>query len=168
MDIPGVVRGLDLQEVRPGVYAGRYTIRRRDDPDAFGRAVATLQRGHLRANARVDVRGRDDDRWDRDERPPVISDLTPDHGARIDERGRTRISARFSDDGAGIDPASVRLRVDGRDVTGEARIEGDAVRFRDDLALGRHSAELVVRDRAGNVARRVWNFDVVGFYGFQR
>jgi hypothetical protein len=94
----------------------------------------------------------------------VISDLTPDHGARVDARGRTRIAARFNDDGAGIDTASVRLRVDGRDVTGEARIEGDELQYREDLAPGRHSAELVVRDRAGNVTRRAWTFDVVGAF----
>lgn len=172
MDIPGVVRRLDLQEVRPGVYEGRYTVRRRDDPDAFRRAVATLQRGHLRATARVDMRGgwdRDrDDRWGRDDRAPVISEISPAHGGRVDERGRTRISARFSDDGSGVDLTSVRLRVDGRDVTGAARIDSDEVHYREDLARGRHTVELVLRDRAGNVARRVWNFDVTGTYGWPR
>jgi hypothetical protein len=170
MDIPGVVRGLDLQEVRPGVYEGRYTVRRRDDPNAFHRATATLQRGNQRATARVEMRGGDDreDRWGRDDRAPVISDISPDHGARVDERGRTRISARFSDDGTGIDSGSVRLRVDGRDVTAHARIDADEVRYREDLAPGRHTVELVVRDRAGNVGRRVWNFDVGAAYGYQR
>lgn len=165
MDIPGVVRGLDLQEVRPGVYEGRYTVRRRDDPDAFRRAIATLQSGHQQATARLDMRGGD---HDRDDRAPVISDISPDHGARVDERGRTRISARFSDDGTGIDTGSLSLRVDGRDVTAQARIDAGEVRYREDLAPGRHTVELVVRDRAGNVGRRVWNFDVAGAYGSQR
>lgn len=57
LDIPGVIRGVALQETRPGVYEGSYTIRRHDDPDAFDRAVATLQQGRLRATARVEIRG---------------------------------------------------------------------------------------------------------------
>lgn len=57
LDIPGVIRGVDLQETRPGVYEGSYTIRRRDDMDAFDRAVATLQSGRERATARVEIRG---------------------------------------------------------------------------------------------------------------
>ena len=61
LDIPGVIRGVDLVEVRPGVYEGTYTVRRRDDLDAFGRAVATLRNGNQRTTARVDVRGGDRD-----------------------------------------------------------------------------------------------------------
>jgi len=95
----------------------------------------------------------------RDQRPPRITDVTPDHGDRIGERGRTRISARFHDAGSGV--RSVALRVDGRDVTGWSRVEGDRIRYREDLAPGRHVAEVMVRDRAGNVSRRAWSFVVV-------
>jgi len=54
----------------------------------------------------------------------------------------------------------VLLRVDGRDVSPRVRIEEDLVRYAEDLPAGRHNAELVVRDRAGNSARRSWSFDV--------
>ena len=93
----------------------------------------------------------------RDHRGPEITDVAPDH--RVDERGRTRISARFHDDRSGV--ASARLRVDGRDVTRESRVDRDEIHYREDLAPGRHSAEVIVRDRAGNVSRRAWNFVVV-------
>lgn len=99
--------------------------------------------------------------WRRDERPPTIGDLTPLPGERVGERYRMTVSARFSDYAAGIDPASVRLRIDGRDVTGASRIGPDEVRFHNNLFPGRHLAEVVVRDRAGNTARRSWQFDVV-------
>lgn len=105
---------------------------------------------------------RHDDRWGhrpRDQRAPQIVDVTPDHGGRVDERGRTRISARFVDQGSGV--AGAWLRVDGRDVTGAARFDGDRIRYREDLAPGRHVAEVMVRDRAGNVNRRAWTFFVV-------
>jgi len=95
-----------------------------------------------------------------DQRAPRIFDVTPEDGDRVGARGWTRITARFQDRGAGV--AAVWLRVDGRDVTSRARVEGDDVRYAEDLRPGRHRAELVVRDRAGNTARRTWSFDVVG------
>lgn len=160
VDIPGVVRGIEMREVRPGVYEGNYTVRRRDDLQAFDRAVATLSRGHFRTTARADFRD-DQRRWGRDERAPRISDLWPRNGEQISRRGLARIAVRMDDDRSGVDPASVRLRVDGRDVTPDARIMQDEVRYAENLPRGRHSAELVVRDRAGNAARTAWTFDVV-------
>ena len=102
-----------------------------------------------------DARGR------RDNRNPEIVSVSPAHGERISERGFARISARFGDDRSGVDTGSVRLRVDGRDVTGRSRIDGDSIDYRADLAPGRHVAEVTVRDRAGNLTRRSWTFDVV-------
>lgn len=95
----------------------------------------------------------------RDQAPPQIIDVTPDQGERVDDRRRTRISARFADEGSGVQAAW--LRVDGRDVTSYARFDGDRIRYRDDLAPGRHVAEVIVRDNAGNVSRRAWSFRVV-------
>jgi hypothetical protein len=99
--------------------------------------------------------------WDR--RGPEISDVTPYDGSRVVERGhrRTEISARIGDNRSGIDYSSIRLRIDGRDVTHRARIDGNDVRYREDLHPGRHVAELAVRDRAGNWSRRAWSFDVI-------
>lgn len=157
MRIPGVAAGIDLKETRPGVYEGSYTIRRRDDLGAFDRAVATLRSGNQRATARLEI----EERQARDERPPQISGLTPSNGERIEERRRTEIFARVSDDGSGVDPASLRLRVDGLDVTQDARVTGDEVRYREELGRGNHTAELLVRDRAGNAARTAWTFRVI-------
>lgn len=158
VDIPGVISGIDLAEVRPGVYEGTYTVRRRDDLDAFTGAKATLREGKQRVTARVDLRGRDGDR--RDERPPTISDLTPGNGEQVNERGRTHISARIADEGSGIATDSVRLRLNGRDVTADARVSDDEVQYRADLDPGRYTAELTVRDEAGNATTKGWTFDV--------
>lgn len=155
LDIPGVVRNVRLQETRPGIYEGRYTIRRGDRLAAFDRAVATLRRGPDRAIAQLAFA----DSIDR--RSPRISQLTPGQGTRVDERGRTFIQARLSDEGSGIDPRSVRLFVDGLDVTANAHVDSDEIGYRERLGRGRHSAELVVRDRAGNETRSAWSFAVV-------
>jgi hypothetical protein len=110
-------------------------------------------------------RGHDHDRGQhtgqRDERAPFIHELSPRPGERVGEQLRMTVGARFGDNASGVDPASVRLRIDGRDVTAASRVLGDEVRFHNNLFPGRHVAEVVVRDRAGNTARRSWQFDVV-------
>lgn len=165
VDVPGVVSGLNLAETRAGVYEGSYVIRRGDNLDAFPRAVATLQTGSQRASAQLDQRGRGrdrDERQARDERPPQVVDVAPDQGARVTARGKTRIAAKLEDRGrAGIDPASVQLRVDGRDVTRAARLTASGIEYHEDLRPGRHSAEVSLRDRSGNVTRHAWSFDVL-------
>jgi hypothetical protein len=157
VDIPGVITGVELEEGRPGVYDGSYTIRRRDDMDAFTRAVATLRTGNARSTARV-VR---EPEVARDDRPPTISNILPANGDRISERGRTHISARLADEGSGIDEDSVRLRIAGRDVSRDVKVEGNELHYRRDLDPGRYHAELIVRDKAGNRTERAWNFEVV-------
>lgn len=166
VDVPGVVRGLELREVRRGVYTGEYRVGRRDNLDAFHEAIAILESHGGRDIARADLRGLDREYggghgWGRDNRDPEISDMQPAPGERVAERRRTTISARLTDEGRGIDPNSVTLRVDGRDVTRHARIRDNQIHYRDDLGRGRHTAELTVRDRAGNTARRTWSFVVV-------
>jgi len=166
LDIPGVIRGVDLAEVRPGVYEGTYTVRRRDDMNAFSRSVATLRHGNQRATARVDLRGGEREFGQqqppgRDDRPPLISDMTPANGERVGDRGRTLVSARLQDEGSGVDRDSVRLRIDGREVTDDVRVSSEDVRYRADLPPGRHTAELTVRDRAGNTTTKAWTFDLV-------
>lgn len=55
VDVPGVVRGLALQETRPGLYVGSYTVQRRDDPRSFRDAEAMLRNGHQRTIARLNA-----------------------------------------------------------------------------------------------------------------
>lgn len=159
MSIPGVADRVELTETRPGVYEGTFTVRRRDDPDAFEKATGHLRHGNLRASVGLDLRGGDRG-YARDERSPQISDLSPSNGERIGERGQTRISARLEDEGSGIAEDSVRLRLNGRDVTADARVRDDRIDYREDLDPGRYTAELSVRDRAGNTSTKAWTFEV--------
>ena len=171
VDIPGVVSDVPLREVRPGVYEGSYTIRRRDDLDAFETAVASLRIGGQTATASAErfspVVGDRDTPRDRprmrDDAAPAISDLTPRNGETVPGAGRTIVSANFDDrDGSGVDPASVRVMVDGHDVSASARVRTDSFTYRSDLAPGRHTAEVTARDRAGNATTKSWTFDVAG------
>ena len=94
-----------------------------------------------------------------DRRAPRIFDVTPDADESIPTRGWTRIMARFQDDESGV--AAVFLSVDGRDVSGRARLTNGELRYAEDLSPGLHWAQLAVTDRAGNTARRTWQFSVV-------
>jgi hypothetical protein len=166
IDIPKVVQNIALREVQPGVYEGGYTIRLRDDLSEIDRAVATLRKGPMSTSARIVLDGEGfgyghgRGAHGHDRAGPQIVDVTPDQGQRVTERGLTQVSARFSDDRSGVDASSVRLRIDGRDVTGWSRVSARDVNFRADLREGRHTAQLVVRDRAGNVTRTEWTFAV--------
>jgi hypothetical protein len=99
----------------------------------------------------------------RDRQAPRILQVTPAQSQRVSDRGRTEITARFNDQGSGVAPRSVKLRVDGRDVTRQARVDYDDIRYAGNLRPGRHVAQLSVRDRAGNTTQRSWSFDVVDY-----
>lgn len=161
VDIPGVASGLVLSETRPGVYDGTYVVRQRDDPNAFARSVASLQTGNQRASAQVAIRGSDERPNRREDTAPVIYDVSPAQGAVLDD-GRVRIAARVQDDDRrGLANDAVTLRLDGRDVTRDVRLNGNELEYRANLPRGRHTAELQVRDAAGHVTRRAWSFDVM-------
>jgi hypothetical protein len=132
-------------------------------PFAAALLLAPLAALTLAQQAHADTRFHDHRHVQADHRAPRVSIVTPANGARIDARGRAHISALLSDDRSGVDPRSVHLRVDGRDVTRFARVTPAEVRVSEDLRPGRHIAQLQVRDRAGNTSRVAWSFDVVRF-----
>ncbi|MBI2495018.1 MAG: VCBS repeat-containing protein, partial [Candidatus Omnitrophica bacterium] len=93
--------------------------------------------------------------------PPAISALAPPDGAVLDT-ARPAIAASFSDATSGIDRASVRLALDGLDVTAQAAITDSTIRFMPaaDLTDGPHTIQLQVADQAGNLATAQTTFTV--------
>ena len=158
IDIPKVVKNVPLREVQPGVYEGSYTIRLRDDLSEIDRAVATLRKGPVTTTARIVLEG-EGAHWP-DRAGPRIVDITPNNNQLMPERGRTEVSARFDDNRSGVDPSSVRLRIDGTDVTRRSRVTAREVTFEANLRQGLHKVQLLVKDRAGNVTRTAWDFRV--------
>jgi hypothetical protein len=172
---------IPLRQQAAGTYTGSYVVRRADriDPTQLLTARLTVDGRTfsrqfnyptafqaLAMGAGGDRAARREERREErrearaDDRSPEITDLMPGNGERVGERGRTRIGARLADEGSGVDPASVRLRLNGRDVTADARVSADEVTYRDDLDPGRYAAEVTVRDQAGNLTRKTWSFDV--------
>jgi len=86
-------------------------------------------------------------------RPPLGSTTSAD----------ATISARFEDNGSGIDLSSARITLDASDVTADADITREGVTFTPPgpLANGIHRVTVTVSDRAGNASNQLsWRFGV--------
>lgn len=159
VDLPGVSNNFGLREVRPGFYEGNYTVRRADNFNPNRPIVATLRIGDRASTANVPFPGT---RQAVDNRPPTLTFLDPSDGARVTAGPSVHIAATFEDaGGSGIDPASVRIFVSGRDVTPQSQVNTKSVSFWGPLPPGRHIVEVTGRDLAGNGMRKSWGFEAV-------
>ena len=156
VDLPGIDNNVRMREVSPGHYEGSYTIRRADNLNLSAPVVASLRAGDRVVTANLappPPAG--------DNRPPVIGNLSPREGDTVNAAGPTVVSGNFEDrGGSGVDPASVRILLSGRNVTPEAQVTPQSFTFRAALPPGRHTVDVTARDRAGNAVRRSWSFDV--------
>lgn len=94
---------------------------------------------------------------------PTIADVRPDPGTGGSDR-RPAVSAAVADAGIGLDPASVRLLIDGADVTPAASLAGGRISYQPPapLAYGSHTATVQASDLAGNAAAPLtWSFQVL-------
>ena len=166
VDLPGVERDLKLRETRPGHYEGSYTLRRSDDLNPNRPIVATLRSGDRVVTSDLPIavgRPGADTRPPpgADNRAPNLVQLVPAEGATVPAGPPVHITAMFEDGrGSGVDPASVRIVVSGRNVTQEAQISPQSLSFRAALPPGRHTVDVTARDHAGNAVRKSWSFDV--------
>ena len=155
VDLPGVAR-VPMQEVRPGVYEGAYTLRRTDNLTPSRPIVASLRVGNetVRSNLTQGLTA--------DAKPPVLRNLSPKEGEAITDRTAIAVSATFDDaGGVGVDPKSVRIVVAGRNVTSESEVTPQFFSHRANLQPGRYTVDVTAKDLAGNAMRKTWNFDVV-------
>jgi len=155
VDLPGVAR-VAMQEVRPGVYEGAYTLRRTDNLTPSRPIVASLRVGNetVRSNLTQGLTA--------DAKPPVLRNLSPKEGEAITDRSAIAVSATFDDaGGVGVDPKSVRIVVAGRNVTPESEVTPQFFSHRANLQPGRYTVDVTAKDLAGNAMRKTWNFDVV-------
>lgn len=93
--------------------------------------------------------------------PPSIGEYGPLGEVPPDDL-RPEIFAQYTDVGSGIDPARVRLLLDGVDITSSATVGAGEIRWRSsqDLPDGERFVSLEVLDRAGNQSAAAWNFTV--------
>lgn len=96
----------------------------------------------------------------RDRTAPTISQIDPPDNANLTQT-HVIISASYQDDRA-VDVGTVRLVVDGQDVTSQAIISDASLSYATDLTPGQHTLSLVVADTSGNLTSRTWTFTVQG------
>ena len=97
----------------------------------------------------------------RDTTPPRVFRPQPPPNSRAQPDAAARAS--FGESGSGIDGDSARVELDGADVTGQARVDGDGITLRPakPLAPGAHRVRARVSDRAGNQGNVLsWQFGV--------
>ena len=168
VDLPGIERDLRLRETRPGHYEGSYTIRRSDDLHPNRPVVASLRSGDRVVTANLNLhagRPGGDGRPPRgDERPPAVVQISPPEGTTLPGGSPVMITATFEDGrGSGVDPATVRITLSGRNVTPNAQINDQSLSLRAyALPPGQHVVDITARDRAGNAVRKSWSFNVAG------
>ncbi|MCZ6676553.1 MAG: Ig-like domain-containing protein, partial [Candidatus Poribacteria bacterium] len=94
---------------------------------------------------------------------PSVTNLSPQGAARVLDR-RPTISAIYTDNQTGVDEASIKLSLDGVDITGNAEISANQAVYTPpgDLEFGPHTVKLEVADLAPKVNRAIqeWTFIV--------
>jgi len=92
---------------------------------------------------------------------PVISSQTPAADTQADCTAPS-IFASYTDNRIGVDTGSVRMSLDGNDVTADAQISQTGVTYQpSQLPDGNHQVELRVSDKAGNERVTSWGFSTV-------
>jgi chitodextrinase len=99
-----------------------------------------------------------------DTTPPGVTILSPQDQSTLSASALTAISAQYSDSGSGINSATVRLALDGADITALSQVTAAAISYTpaQPYAVGTHSVSLTVGDLAGNVVVATWGFTVAG------
>ncbi len=95
---------------------------------------------------------------------PTISNINPPENAIVAPlpdapTAHVVISASFQDNRA-VDPKSVRLVVDGQDVSSQVLVSSTGISYPVDLGSGPHTVFVELRDASGNRAARTWQFAV--------
>ncbi len=150
-----VLRDLRLTETAPGTYTRQIAIA----PNTNVRSAPIV--AIMRVDGRETPPVQSATSITIDTRPPSFDSLMPGDGAQVLDRNPT-IEAAYSDPGgSGVDSASVRIRVNGRDVTKQATVAESRIRHRgQNLALGDTTIEIDIADLAGNTASARWSIVV--------
>lgn len=160
--IENVIANRRMREVRPGVYTGQYTIRRQDKLPAVLNVVATLQANRQIVRAQLDkqiVNNGGSNNAPASANP--FSHFSPRDNESIPYSKDFTVSGDFEDDPrkGGVDPRSIQILFDGRDVTGQSSITSHGFSYRPtNVTPGRHSVEVRGRDSNGNIVRSNWDF----------
>lgn len=155
--IPGIeaAKSVALRETESGVYSGTFTI-----PQGLNvrgaTLLASLKRGGvsspvIQAGEPITIDGAE----------PQFGNLSPAANASLPP-GKPLLYGTYSDAGTGINEGATRVLVNDKDVTGDATVTEAFFSYRPqtDLPVGKNTAVVIARDRAGNESRKEWAFTI--------
>ena len=158
-DILGVRTGIPMAEESPGRYSGTLTI-----PSGLQSEAATLlvhltragQETVQEASGTVTIQAASAPTPSPTATPSGTTTEFPAPNAVVADR-RPTVGVHHT---AALSAGQVRLFVDGRDFTNEARISGTRISWQPtyDLSVGQHSVRVSGVDTQGNRLERRWNF----------
>jgi len=154
-DIGSYVTNLAMSEHPSGVYAGSYQI----PPGANFSDVPII--GHLRVGNVNAPDAQAANTLSASSTPPGIADFAPGEGAVVNTNSPA-IYATFAADAVPVNPSSIILRVDGRDVSSESLRTPTFVQYMPSYAYrtGTVRVSLSVADLAGNTTTKSWTFTI--------
>lgn len=94
-----------------------------------------------------------------DKTPPEIVSFSP---SGVVEKANPNIEAEYSDARSGIDKNTVKLLLDGQNVTSKAKVTQSKVNYAPTewMEEGKHTVKLEVADLEGNKSSREWDFNL--------
>jgi hypothetical protein len=100
--------------------------------------------------------------------PPTLRDAAPDPEATV-STARPNVYVLFDDQGSGIDVRTIRLQLDGREVSSGVNATRSFLSYTPDSPLnaGYHRVQVAVMDKAGNRAELLWKFNVAATAGIR-
>lgn len=157
--IENIVTSRAMEEVRAGVYEGTYTIRRQDNFTPSLRITGTLQANGQTAREQLNQR------LVNDSEPPGVSNISPKDNESVPFTNNFNVSGSFEDTGGtGVNPKSVKIVFDGKDVTSQSTITAQGFSYRpNNLAVGNHTVDVRARDQVGNASRTTWSFRIAAY-----
>ena len=157
----GVTTDIGMRELRgagytgvTSMYTGTYVVRPGDGVRNAGLFASLTARG-------VELMAAGSRTITIDGRPPQVTSHYPLPGARL-ANARPNIAIDLIDTESGVNPASVRLFVNGQNVTGRASISATSVTYNPEAPFqpGPVRVELTVADRVKNTLRLAWTFQI--------
>lgn len=152
-DIGPYVSGIATTQREPGVYVGFYDI-----PSGANFADVPVI-GHLRANGQDALAVGSTSTISASSSPPGVTDFAPDSGVTVNS-ARPAIYATFVSDAVAVNPSSIALWVNGRNVTADSVRTAGFIEYEPGLSYpdGQMHVTVRVADLAGNVTTKTWSF----------
>ncbi|HET9030149.1 MAG TPA: hypothetical protein VFN49_08230 [Candidatus Aquilonibacter sp.] len=154
-DIGPYVSNVSMAERSPGTYVGSYALPRsanfNDVPIIAHLRVAGVNAPNAQSAQTLSVAGS----------APGIRDFAPDQNATVNTN-RPAIFVTFATVAVGVNPSSILLKVNGRDVTANTVRTARYVQYMPAYNYPAGPVRVMVRvaDRAGNTTTKSWSFTI--------